>query len=40
MTDEFQILGLVQQGWITGMNGEPYGSIGEIVNCAIVFRFL
>ena len=40
VTDEFQILGLVQQGWITGMNGEPYGSIGEIVNCAIVFRFL
>ena len=40
MTEEFQILGLVQQGWITGPAGAPYGSIGVVVNCPIVWRFL
>ena len=40
VTEEFQILGLVQQGWITGPGGAPYGSVGMIVNCPIVFRFL
>lgn len=40
VTDEFQILGLAHQGWIAGMEGKPFGSIGMIVNCAIVFRFL
>lgn len=40
VTEEFQILGLVQQGWITGPGGEAYGSIGVIVNCPIVWRFL
>jgi hypothetical protein len=40
VTEEFQILGLVQQGWITGPGGAPYGSVGIIVNCPIVFRFL
>lgn len=38
--EEFQILGLVQQGWITGPGGEPYGSTGIIVNCPIVQRLL
>ena len=38
--DEFQILGLVQQGWITAPGGEPYGSTGIIVNCPIAMRFL
>ena len=40
LTEEFQILGFVEQGWVTGPGGEPYGSIGIIVNCPIVFRFL
>ena len=38
--DEFQILGLVQQGWITAPGGGAYGSSGIIVNCPIVWRFL
>jgi len=38
--DEFQYLGLVQQGWITGPMGKPFGSTGIVVNCPIVERFL
>ena len=38
--EEFQILGLVHQGWITGPEGGPFGSVGIVVNCPIVFRFL
>jgi hypothetical protein len=40
VTEEFQILGLVQDGWITGPGGAPYGSVGIIINCPIVFRLL
>lgn len=40
VTEEFQILGLVEQGWITGPEGNAYGSTGIIVNCPIVWRFL
>lgn len=40
LTEEFQILGFVQQGWLTGPDGQPYGSTGIIVNCPVVFRFL
>jgi hypothetical protein len=40
VTEEFQILGLVEQGWITGPGGVEYGSIGVVVNCPIVWRFL
>ncbi len=40
LTEEFAILGFVQQGWITGPGGAPYGSTGLVVNCPIVFRFL
>ena len=40
VTEEFQILGLVEEGWITGPGGEEYGSVDMIVNCPIVFRFL
>jgi len=40
VTEEFQILGLVQDGWIIGPGGAPYGSVGIIINCPIVFRFL
>jgi hypothetical protein len=38
--DEFQILGLAEQGWITGPDGADYGSVGIIINCPIVMRFL
>jgi len=40
VTEEFQILGLVQQGWITGPGGVAYGSVGIVINCPIVWRFL
>ena len=40
LTEEFQILGFVEQGWVTGPGGGDYGSAGIIVNCPIVFRFL
>ena len=40
VTEEFQVLGLVQDGWITGPSGAPYGSVGIIINCPIVFRLL
>jgi hypothetical protein len=40
LTEEFAILGFVEQGWITGLEGGPYGSVGMVVNCPIVFRFL
>lgn len=40
VTEEFQILGLVEQGWITGPGGTEYGSIGIVINCPIVWRFL
>jgi hypothetical protein len=40
LTEEFQILGFAQNGWITGPNNTSYGSTGIIVNCPIAFRFL
>src|SRR5271167_1938180 len=40
MTEEFSILGMVQKGWITGLDGKKFGSVGLVVNCPIVFRFL
>jgi hypothetical protein len=40
VTEEFEILGLVEEGWITGPAGSAYGSIGVVVNCPIVWRFL
>ena len=40
LTEEFAILGLVQKGWLTGLNGKPFGSVGFVVNCPIVHRFL
>ncbi len=40
LTEEFQILGFVQDGWVTGLDGGPYGSVGLIVNCPIVMRLL
>jgi hypothetical protein len=38
--EEFQILGFVERGLVTGPGGAEFGSIGAIVNCPIVFRFL
>ena len=38
--DEFQALGLVQQGWITGPGGQPFGASGIVINCPIVERSL
>jgi hypothetical protein len=40
VSEEFQILGLVERGWITGPGGAKFGSTGFIVNCPIVMRFL
>jgi hypothetical protein len=40
MTDEFQILGMVLRGFLTGPGGKPYGSTGLVVNCPIVQRLL
>jgi hypothetical protein len=40
LIEEFQILGFVGRGWVTGPDGQSYGSTGIIVNCLIVWRFL
>lgn len=40
MTEEFQILGFVERGFVTGPGGTPYGSSGIIINCPIVSRLL
>jgi hypothetical protein len=40
MNEEFQILGMVKRGFITGPGGAKWGSTGIIVNCPIVHRFL
>jgi hypothetical protein len=40
LTGEFEVLGLVAQGWITGLNGGPFGSAGIVNNCPIAFRLL
>lgn len=40
LNEEFQILGLAEQGFLTGPGGAEYGSVGVIINCPIVFRFL
>ncbi|MCB1875936.1 MAG: hypothetical protein KDH88_08180 [Chromatiales bacterium] len=40
LTEEFQILGFVSRGFLTGPGGTTYGSTGFIVNCPIVHRFL
>lgn len=40
LIEEFQILGFVQDGHITGPGGSAYGSSGIIINCPIVERLL
>jgi hypothetical protein len=39
-TEEFAILSLVEQGFVTGPGGEPYGSSGIIINCPVIARLL
>jgi len=38
--DEFEILGLVNQGWLTGPDGKKFGSTGIIIDCAVAMRLL
>jgi hypothetical protein len=38
--EEFRILGLAQQGHITGPDGKPFGSVGAIIDCPPLFRLL
>jgi hypothetical protein len=40
MTEEFQVLGMVARGFMTGPGGSPYGSVGIIINCPIAHRLL
>jgi len=40
ITEEFRALGFVERNFITGPNGQPFGSSGFIVNGSIVYRFL
>ena len=40
MIDEFQILNIAEQGFLTGPEGADYGSSGIIINCPIVMRLL
>ena len=40
VNEEFQILGLVSRGFLTGPGGKAFGSTGIIVNCPIVQRLL
>jgi len=40
LREEFQILGLVERGFLTGLGGAPFGSTGFIVNCPPVQRLL
>lgn len=40
LREEFQILTLVDNGFLTGLNGSQFGSAGVIVNCPIVQRLL
>ena len=38
LRDEFNVLNLVQSGYLTGLNGKPFGSAGFSINCPIVLR--
>jgi hypothetical protein len=35
---EFNVLNLVQSGYVTGLDGKPFGSAGFSINCPIVLR--
>lgn len=38
LREEFQVLTFVQNGFLTGLGGAPFGSAGFSINCAIVQR--
>jgi hypothetical protein len=40
LREEFQILGLVERGFLTGPGGAQFGSAGFVINCPIAFRLL
>jgi hypothetical protein len=40
LREEFQILGLVEHGFLTGPGGAPFGSTGFVINCPVAFRLL
>ena len=40
LREEFQILGLVEHGILTGPGGAPFGSTGFVINCPVAFRLL
>lgn len=40
LREEFQILGLVERGFLTGPGGATFGSAGFVINCPIAFRLL
>jgi hypothetical protein len=40
MTEEFAVLGMAQKAWVPGLNGQKFGTVGFVVNCPIVYRFL
>jgi len=40
LIEEFQLLGLVQEGHLTGPGGARFGSTGIIINCPVAHRFL
>ena len=40
LREEFQILGLVEHGFLTGPGGAPFGSTGFVINCPVTFRLL
>jgi hypothetical protein len=40
LTEEFAILGMAEKGFLTSLDGKPFGSVGFVVNCPIVWRFL
>ena len=40
LREEFEILGMVRRGFVTGPGGVAFGSTGIIINCPIVHLFL
>ncbi|MDQ6832638.1 MAG: hypothetical protein M3008_04495, partial [Chloroflexota bacterium] len=40
LTEEFAILTMAEKGFLTGPGGAKYGSVGIIINCTPVMRFL
>ena len=38
LTEEFRILSLARAGYITGLNGAPFGSAGFVIVCGVAAR--